>query len=171
MSILLEDFETALSQVLATDVHRRIVLKPQQKSAIQQLVLRGDLLAVLPTGFGKSLIFQIFIKIKEIMTKNKQYAIVVCPLESIIADQIEEASIIGFNARSLKELSPQELENGDFQLLFGSAEEVLSKRFLAAIKKQNTPLYENLAVIIVDESHTVETWTGRRHVKRDIYYM
>ena len=105
MSILLEDFETALSQVLATDVHRRIVLKPQQKSAIQQLVLRGDLLAVLPTGFGKSLIFQIFIKIKEIMTKNKQYAIVVCPLESIIADQIEEASIIGLNARSLKDLS------------------------------------------------------------------
>ncbi len=98
------------------------------------------------------------------MTKNKQYAIVVCPLESIIADQIEEASIIGLNARSLKELSTQELENGDFQLLFGSAEEVLSKRFLAAIKKQNTPLYENLAVIIVDESHTVETWTGRRHV-------
>lgn len=119
-------------------------------------------MAVLPTGFGKSLIFQLLIKVNEIITKNKQYVIVVCPLESIIDDQIEEASIIGLNARALKDVSPQELESGDFQLLFGSAEQVLRERFLAAIKKKSTPFYENLAAIIVDECHTVETWTGRR---------
>ena len=31
------------------------------------------------------------------------------------------------------------------------------------MKKQNTPLYENLATVIV-ESHTLETWTVRRYV-------
>jgi hypothetical protein len=36
----------------------------------------------------------------------------------------------------------------NFQLLFGSAEDVFCKRFLAAMKKQNTPLYENLAAVI-----------------------
>ena len=160
----LEDFESALSQVLATPELRQLVLRPQQRDALQQLVLGGDILVVLLTGFGKSLIFQLLVKIKEIITKHKQYAIVVCPLESIIGDQIEEASSIGLTAKSLKDITSDDLKNCNFQLLFGSAEDVLCKRFLAAMKKQNTPLYENLAALIVDESHTLETWTRRRYV-------
>jgi superfamily II DNA helicase RecQ len=54
----------------------------------------GDLLFVLPTGFGKSLIFQPLVKINEIINKRKQYAIIfLYVLESIIGDQIEEALV------------------------------------------------------------------------------
>jgi hypothetical protein len=52
--------------------------------------------------------------LNEIITKSKQYAIVVCPLESIIGDRIEEASSIGLTAKSLKDLTSHDLENGSF---------------------------------------------------------
>ena len=45
-------------------------LKPQQKEAISILVSGKELLAVLPTGLWKSLLFQVLILMKEIMTGN-----------------------------------------------------------------------------------------------------
>ena len=61
-------------------------LRPEQKDAISSLVSGKDLLAVLPTGFGKSLIFQMLVLIKQIMTVKLSSAVVVCPLRSIIYD-------------------------------------------------------------------------------------
>ena len=61
-------------------------LRTEQKDAISSLVSGKDLLAVLPTGFGKSLIFQMLVLIKQIMTVKLSSAVVVCPLRSIIYD-------------------------------------------------------------------------------------
>ena len=52
------NFEEVLTDILS---QLRIVLKPEQKEALKQLVFGGDLFAVQPTGFGKSLIFQLFL--------------------------------------------------------------------------------------------------------------
>ena len=54
---------------------------------MKQLFSRGDLLAVLPTGFGKSLIFQVLALMKEDCV-----ILVICPLKSIVNDQIKESS-------------------------------------------------------------------------------
>ena len=45
-------------------------LKSEQKETISTLVSEKELLAVLPTGFWKNLIFQGLVLIKEIMTEN-----------------------------------------------------------------------------------------------------
>ena len=50
----LEDFESALSQVLATPELRRLVERPQQRDALRQLVLGGDLLDVFLTWLRKN---------------------------------------------------------------------------------------------------------------------
>jgi hypothetical protein len=42
-------------------------------------------------------------------------------------------------AKSLKDITSDDVENGNFQPLFGSAEDVLCKRILVAMKKQDTP--------------------------------
>ena len=56
-----------------------------------------------------------------------------------------------------------DIENGKFQLLFASAEEVLqNKGFLSSLKNEKTVFHQNLAAVVVDESHTIETWTGKR---------
>ncbi|CAH3022187.1 unnamed protein product, partial [Porites evermanni] len=160
----LEDFDSALEKALLALAGLGISLKLQseQKQAVTTLLSRQDLLAVLPTGFGKSLIFQLLVRVKEILTGKPACVIVVCPLKSIVHDQLSKATAMGLTATSLSDASLEDVENGKYQLIFGSAEEILEKLFLSWLKKSNTPLHQNLAALIVDESHTVETWTGQR---------
>ena len=43
---------------------REIVLKPEKESEVRALLADRDVLAVLPTGYGKSLIYQMFVRAK-----------------------------------------------------------------------------------------------------------
>ena len=56
----LEDFDSALEKALSALAGLGILLKlrSKQKEAVTTLLSRQELVAVLPTGFGKSLIFQ-----------------------------------------------------------------------------------------------------------------
>ena len=67
---------------------------------------------------------------------------------------------MGISAGSLSDCLQSDVKSG--KLLFASAEEALSKSFLDSLKKEGNSLHDNLAAIVVDESHTVETWTGKR---------
>ncbi|KAK3726369.1 hypothetical protein QZH41_017771 [Actinostola sp. cb2023] len=51
------------------------------------------------------------------------------------------------------------------KLIFASAEEVTEKNFHRVLKDQNSALNKQLELIVVDESHTIETWTGARDTK------
>jgi ATP-dependent DNA helicase RecQ len=91
-----EVFEDTIDQV-SSDLHGRILLKREQKKALIDLLLKKDVLAVLPTGFGKSLIYQYFV-----LAKAKQRvhqgsvcasALIICPLLSIVDDQIKKHNI------------------------------------------------------------------------------
>ncbi|XP_068723689.1 ATP-dependent DNA helicase RecQ-like [Montipora capricornis] len=93
--------------------------------------------------------------------KEHQTVLVVCPLRSIIDDQIEEAKGMGMSASSLSDVTDDELRSAKFQLLFAPAEEVINNRSLEILKEDGTALHRNLAAVVVDESHTVETWTGK----------
>lgn len=159
-------FDAALEESLLflSELGMSRQLRHEQKEAISTLVHGSDLLAVLPTGFGKSLIFQLLIRVQEILSSKPACAIVVCPLKSIVQDQLIEASSMGLSATSLASARIGDVENGKYQLIFASAEEILTKPFLSSLKKSSSPLHENLAAIIVDESHTVESWTGQRFV-------
>ena len=55
-----EEFSIKITKVLDSLAERgfKRLLRDEQKSSLRQLLHRGDLLAMLPTGFGKSLIFQ-----------------------------------------------------------------------------------------------------------------
>ena len=48
-----------------------------------------DLLAVLPNDFGKSLMLQVLVRMKEIMTGKPSSVVVVFPLQRIVYDQME----------------------------------------------------------------------------------
>ena len=48
-----------------------------------------DLLAVLPNGFGKSLMLQVLVPMKEVMTGKPASVVVVFPLQRIVYDQME----------------------------------------------------------------------------------
>ena len=94
------------------------------------------------------------------MLKDCACVLVICPLQSLIEDQIKEVKSMGLTANSLPEASLANVRVGKFQLLFSSTENALDKNFLEILKR-NCKFQSSLAI---DESHTVETWTGKRYI-------
>ena len=80
----------ALSRLNILREDREIVLKPEQETAVSELVHGRDVMAVLPTGFGKSMIFTVFALARQELstTCTRTCIIVILPLKSIIDDQI-----------------------------------------------------------------------------------
>jgi len=149
--------------------------------------LKGkDVVSVLPTGFGKSLLFQLlpdFLPLKA----NKNIVIVVCPLNSIIEDQLKvleergvtadvlqlatdgwEATESLFHSETnsvhnesiddeMKLTSPSaKLINGDVQIVFAHPEALLSEE---GRELMNSKVFQrNVAACVVDEAHCVEIW-------------
>ena len=95
---------------LSSKSSREIHLKKEQGIAIESLLKEKDVLAVLPTGFGKSLVFQVFAIITSMdSVSSNGCVLVICPPKSIIRDQIEEDDSLGLNAVELE--SPDMFEN------------------------------------------------------------
>ena len=72
---------------------------------------------------------------KEILRCKTSVVIVVCPLKSIVQDQIAEAYSMGLTAVSLANNRLEDIENAKYQLVFASAEEILYKSFLSPLKR------------------------------------
>ena len=98
-------------------------LKSLQVKCFECLLKCQDIIAVLPTGFGKSLMFQLlpdFLSVKA----DKNIVIVVCPLNSIIEDQLKVLQKRGITADVLQ-LNNEEREAIDS--LFNYSEQTIFK--------------------------------------------
>jgi hypothetical protein len=74
-----------------------IILKPEQVKCFEYILQGYDVIAVLPTGFGKSLLYQLLPDIFPTKT-SQNIVIVVCPPTSIIEDQLKVLNNMGINA-------------------------------------------------------------------------
>ena len=167
-----KQLDACISEVLSkfqTASGVQFQLKEQQVTAVKNLLSNHDVLAVLPTGYGKSLIFQSFVVAKELLENAKACVVVICPLTSIIQDQIAEAKSLAITCVSLQDI--EEIKESTFQLVFSSAERVMEKDFKNLLKDNSCLLHKSICGIVVDESHTVETWTGRRFVCISVIYI
>ena len=102
------DLDSVLEDVLRSRGQGNLILKPKQKEALQSIVFKGqDCLIVLPTGYGKSLIYQMLpslfdkISARNLSSKDKSIVIVVSPLNALIDDQINKLKSAGVNCTSL----------------------------------------------------------------------
>ena len=149
-----------LSRLNIRQESRAIVLKPEQETAVNSLLRGRDV--ILPTGFGKSMIFTIFaLAREELMSSTRTCVIVVSPLKSIIDDQISEMLSLNCTAMELSSETVNLVRDNAPQFLYCSAETALEKPFLAALR-ENTEVHHAVSAIVVDESHMVEAWTGKR---------
>ena len=80
-----EDLQRALDFLAQKGFERK--MKEEKKSVLLQLMRGVDPLGVLPKGFGKSLIFQLLA-----VAKKGSIVVVICPLISIMKDQVLEAT-------------------------------------------------------------------------------
>ena len=156
-----ESIEKALNLLNIQREKKKIILKEEQEKAVVELLSEKDVLAILPTGFGKSLIYTIFALASTDLRSARTSVLVISPLKSLINDQIAEMESLDCNAMGLTSENHDSVFKDPPMFLFCSAEKVLEKPFLNGLKAK-TNLHEAVSAIVVDESHTVESWTGKR---------
>ena len=73
--------EKALERLNVSREKEKIILKREQETAVKELLAGQDVMAILPTEFGKSLTFTVFAIAKEQLRSEKTCVIVVSPLK------------------------------------------------------------------------------------------
>ena len=153
-------FEDVLNKVL--EIYRIKNLKENQKKSIRLLALdKQDVLAVLPTDYGKSLIYQVSPKLFEegynlLYRSKKTFSIiVVSPLE-----YIREQQVIKLNALGIKAVCLEKSTETDRAILSGHSYEILFEQWLSSKWKKaiQEKRITNITALVVDEVHTVELW-------------
>ena len=100
-------------------------LKPVQEEAIMNYITRKDVLCVLPTGYGKSLIFQVIPGIcSHLHDKGFEYPsnpilLVICPLNSLISSHLSELLACGISACSLSDANISKADRSSRREVFG----------------------------------------------------
>ena len=128
--------------------------RPLQKEIIRDTLAGKDVFAVLPTGGGKSLCFQLPALVRPGLT------VVVSPLIALMKDQVDALQAAGVAATFLNsslaagESRPRlrGLHNGEFKLLYVAPERLLLSGFLEDLKKWNVNRFA------IDEAHCVSEW-------------
>ena len=150
--------KTAISAVISK-IESIEAIKQEQEDALVEFIGGKDVLAVLPTGFGKSLTYQLApLVIKTMHPDINPIVIIVSPLIALMDDQIKEASKLGIVAMKLGDVgSENDIQQGHCQLVFGSPEAwLLNDKWLNMLE---SPIYrERLKGIIVDEVHVAYKW-------------
>ena len=95
-------FDGSLDTVL-NSVGRKFILREEQRLALESFVAnKRDALALPPTGFGKSLIYQLApLVAKEMGFSQTPVVAVVSPLTALMEDQVKEAVNLGISATQL----------------------------------------------------------------------
>ena len=123
-----------------------------QADVVGRVVGGQNALAVMPTGAGKSLCYQLPALVRD------GTALVISPLIALMHDQIRSAEALGIRAASLtsadsnREDTVRRFRAGELDLLYVAPERANTENFRRLI--ENTPL----ALIAIDEAHCVSEW-------------
>ncbi len=151
--------ERALTTFLR-ETFRKQRFRPQQADAVYRSLRRQDLLVLLPTGFGKSIIYQLAGLLMPGIT------LVVDPLVALIEDQVEGLyahgieHVTGISSRSgdrrARELLIKQISQGAYFFILVAPERLQSPEFRQELNLARDTSLINLAVI--DEAHCVSEW-------------
>jgi ATP-dependent DNA helicase RecQ len=136
------------------DVFGFDAFRPGQEPVIDALVEGRHVLAVMPTGAGKSLCFQVPALVRGGL------AVVVSPLVALMQDQVAALRLAGVEAEAINSsrdradnvASWRRVTAGRTRLLYMAPERLMTERMLAALS--GLPL----GLIAVDEAHCISQW-------------
>src|SRR5580704_12633897 len=128
--------------------------RPLQENIVRDSLAGRDVFALLPTGGGKSLCFQLPALTRPGLT------LVVSPLIALMKDQVDALQASGVAATFLNSsLAAEEsrarlrgLHNGEYRLLYVAPERLMLSGFLSDLRRWNVQL------IAIDEAHCISEW-------------
>jgi ATP-dependent DNA helicase RecQ len=128
--------------------------RPGQAAAVETLLNGRHVLAVMPTGAGKSLCYQIPALVKGGLS------IVVSPLVALMQDQVAALRLAGVAAESINSSQDREanvaawrrVAAGETRLLYLAPERLMTERMLAALTRRD------ISLIAIDEAHCISQW-------------
>lgn len=126
--------------------------RPNQPCIIKAILARRDVVAIMPTGSGKTLCYCLPMLI------SKKIGIVVSPLIALMQDQVQRLLQQGIRATFLGSHQTNSVEDrafaGDYSIIFVTPEKLLHQydRFVNLHRKHE------IGLIAVDESHCIDRW-------------
>ena len=128
--------------------------RPGQEAVINAILDGRDILAVMPTGAGKSLCYQVPAMLLSGIT------LVISPLISLMQDQVKALNEAGVNAAFINSsLSEKELNDtfknaykGHYKIIYVAPERLMSEGFISFAKSVE------ISMVTVDEAHCISQW-------------
>jgi ATP-dependent DNA helicase RecQ len=128
--------------------------RPGQGAIIETVLAGADVLAIMPTGSGKSLCYQLPAVLRDDLT------VVVSPLIALMRNQVAQLKSYGIAAVSLNSANDftenrqitERLARGGFRLVYVSPERLAQPDTLALFKRARVGL------LAVDEAHCISQW-------------
>lgn len=153
------DANKGLKRFFGFDAYRKYGNEPLQEKAVKAAIDNKSILAVFPTGGGKSITFQV----PALMSGEnaKALTVVISPLQSLMKDQVDNLEKIGItDAVTINGLldpiekakSFERVENGSAAILYISPESLRSKTI------ERLVLGRKIARFVIDEAHCFSSW-------------
>ena len=129
-------------------------LRPGQQEVIDSVMHGFDTLAIMPTGAGKSLCYQLpALKIAGV-------TVVVSPLISLMKDQAEKLETVGVSATAINSTLSTRQENSALdsikqannEFIFATPERMSDPEFLETLRENKVSLF------VIDEAHCISQW-------------
>jgi ATP-dependent DNA helicase RecQ len=144
---------TQTPEAVLREVFGYQTFRPGQREVIEAVLAGRDCIAVMPTGAGKSLTFQIPARLMS------GTVLVLSPLISLMKDQVDALQAVGFRATAINSSLPREewiqrvegLVRGNYELAY-LAPEALHGSLRDRLR--DAPL----SLVVVDEAHCISQW-------------
>ena len=143
-------------------------LKQEQQAAIQTVYGGGDVFVWLPTGFGKSICFEVLpfvydYKLGRAGTPTCSLVLVLSPLVSLMVNQVTSLRKRGVNSAIIsasdkidKTFLATVHNLSKYGILFSVPEAILGHKWRESVEKPE--ISERIVAVVVDEAHCVSKW-------------